>query len=440
MDEALRPPILTSMDGRTVSVLNPGRWNLEAGPDFLDAIIRIGPEECIVRGDIELHIRPLDWRHHKHTGDPRYRNIVAHVTYFEGLLSPPDLPASVLQIPLRTSLLLNPAFSFDGLDLLAYPFASISKLPPCADILKSWTPDQQGNLLDAAGEERLRLKSERMKTVITERGKHQILYEEFMGALGYKHNRLPFLQLAQTIPLERLRQSAESSPLQAYAILLGVGGLLPQQSNPLWDLETRTFVRSIWDIWWKHQTEWFEKGMSRDAWRVCNLRPANNPLRRLMAAAYIFTHYPANLAPVLESAKPPDILSRTIMACLESEGAQSYWAWRGSFSKPRHARAEALIGAGRIAAIFNNVLIPWWAATNAIQVDSLLLNTLPQEDSNRFIKHTAHALFGHDHSPTLYHSGLRQQGLLQIFHDFCLSSKNGCAGCPLPSALNLHQK
>ena len=35
-DPAYRPAVLPAAGGQTVSIENPGRWNLEAGPDFLD--------------------------------------------------------------------------------------------------------------------------------------------------------------------------------------------------------------------------------------------------------------------------------------------------------------------------------------------------------------------------------------------------------------------
>ncbi|MEI6563283.1 MAG: DUF2851 family protein [bacterium] len=434
-----KPLSLTSMDGRSVYVVNPGRWNLEAGPDFLDAILKTGPDEFIMRGDIEIHIRPIDWRHHGHAADPRYSNVIAHITYFDGVLPASDMPSSVLQIPLRGPLNALPAFSFDGLDLLAYPCGALSSLPPCATILKTWTPEQRGHLLDSAGEERMRLKTERLTKSVIEKGRDQALYEEFMCALGYKHNRRPFAQLAQTLPLARLRQDSDNVPLQAYSLLLGVAGLLPTKSNPLWDTETRIFIRELWDIWWKHQSMWHDNIVTLGAWTLSNLRPANHPLRRLMAAAHIFTGENALLTRISTPQKSSLILWNSLLRDLQSAGEHSYWAWRGSFSKPRHCSPEALIGPGRAASILNNVLIPWLAATNSSPTDSLLLAVLPSEDENRLIKHTAHALFGHDHTPALYHSGLRQQGLLQIFHDFCLNSRNGCGACHLPNAL-AHQK
>jgi hypothetical protein len=35
---------------------------MEPGPDFLGAVLRIGPERRRIRGDVEIHLRPSDWR------------------------------------------------------------------------------------------------------------------------------------------------------------------------------------------------------------------------------------------------------------------------------------------------------------------------------------------------------------------------------------------
>lgn len=436
-DPAYRPSPLLAADGRVVHVENPGRWNLEAGPDFLDAVLRIGPDECVLRGDIELHIRPADWRHHGHATDRRYQGVIAHVTYFEGTLGGADLPPPVLQIALKKALKLVPSFSFDSLDLPAYPFATLAPCPPCNTLLKSWTPEQRAALLDSAGEERLRLKTERLIQAMAGGNASQTLFEEIMGALGYKHNRGPFYKLAQCLPLDRLRRDSENSTVTAYALLAGVSGLLPAKTSPLWDEETRIFVRSLWDIWWRHQAAWQGNSLSRDEWVLSHVRPVNHPLRRLMAAAALFTgSHP--LDGIIASLEPSTRSSRLVLETLQNAGGESYWARRSGFSSPRSESAVALIGSGRAATLLTNVIVPWMAATTATKPDPDWLKSLPPEDDNRFGRHTAHALFGHDHNPAFYHSGLRQQGLLQIFHDFCLNSRNGCRDCRLPQTLHSH--
>ena len=440
VDPAYRPCPLTTDDGQLVTVEDPGRWNLEAGPDFLDAILRISPGERRLCGDVELHIRPTDWRHHNHTDDPRYRRVIAHVTYFSGTVPSEELPPGAVQLALHEALRRRPSFSFDSLDILAYPYARTESPPPCAAILRTWTPEDRGALLDAAGSERLRRKTERFSTAMIEKDAGQVLYEETLCALGYKNNRTQFRDLAARISLAALRsESAEGGPEAAYALLCGVAGLLPVKTQPNWDDETRRFVRGLWDVWWKRQSEWREQAMMRNQWTLHNLRPQNHPLRRLMAAAELFggaDPLDKRLAEVPLGAEA----CPTALRLIESGGMDSYWARRHSLSSARLTKPLALIGPGRAAAIVTNVVVPWLASLRKESfTDPAILQKLPTEDDNRFIRHTAHALFGHDHNPSLYRTGLRQQGLMQIFQDFCLNSRGGCKTCAFPQAL-AHQK
>jgi hypothetical protein len=439
-DSSHRPTPLVTPDGQSVTVENPGRWNLEAGPDFLDAVLKLEPGTRRIQGDIELHIRPADWRRHGHANDPRYRRVVAHVTYFEGTVPGDELPAGAIQLALQNALKRSPSFSFESLDVLAYPYARVESRPPCADSLATWNPDDQGALLDAAGMERLRHKTDRLSMAILKRGPEQALYEEIFCALGYKNNRSVCRELAIRLPLEALRHESGNHIPAAYALLCGVAGLIPAKSLPNWDAETRLFVRGLWDIWWKKKSSWETQILSRDLWTLHNLRPQNHPLRRLMAAAELF----CGPAPLLQKLAPmagdAQTTTRMLLSLLEEAGKNSHWAWRHSLSSPRLSKRLAIIGPGRAAALLNNAIVPWLAAQYPDAPSTVaLLRDLPAEDDNRLIRHTAHALFGHDHNPSLYRSGLRQQGLLQIFHDFCLDSRGGCGACTLARSLS-HQK
>jgi len=437
-DPAYRPAPLTAADGRIVTVVEPGYWNLEAGPDFLDAVLRVGPGECTIRGDIEIHIRPADWRHHGHAGDPRYRRVVAHVTYHDGTLPESDLPASVLQIALRTPLKSIPSFSFEGLDPSAYPFAVLSPSPPCARVLQTWSPERREGLLDSAGAERIRLKTGRIAQSVAETSASQTLYEELMAGLGYKYNRAPFRKLARLVSLDCLRRETNGDSVSVYAVLAGVAGLLPAQNNPLWDAESRAFVRSLWDIWWKCRARWDDVALQREEWTLSSLRPVNHPLRRLMAAAVLFTSTPPLEERVLANSLSSPEFCRNTSDILTRTGLDTFWSRREGLSGHRHPEPIALIGQGRAAALLTNVIIPWASAITRTSPGPEVLAVLPGEDDNLHTRHTAHALFGRDHNPALYRRGLRQQGLLQIFHDFCLNSRNGCSECAFPTALS-HQ-
>ena len=86
-DGALRPKDLRTTDGLSVRVIDPGVWNVEAGPDFSHAVLEVGPTRRRVVGDVEIHLHPSDWHAHGHSSDPAYESVIAHVTWYA---APPD--------------------------------------------------------------------------------------------------------------------------------------------------------------------------------------------------------------------------------------------------------------------------------------------------------------------------------------------------------------
>ncbi|WP_286072330.1 DUF2851 family protein, partial [Duncaniella freteri] len=73
----LTPADMVTVDGRRISIIDPGRHNTDAGPDFFNAKIKIG--ERTWAGDVEMHVRASDWHRHHHDSDPAYDSVVLHV-------------------------------------------------------------------------------------------------------------------------------------------------------------------------------------------------------------------------------------------------------------------------------------------------------------------------------------------------------------------------
>lgn len=422
-DSQLRPAALVTLEGEQLTVQEPGRWNLEAGPDFLDAVLVVGPDRRTLRGDVEVHIHPSDWTHHGHRDDPLYRNVIAHICYWPGRAMDDSLPHAAVQVALKTALDADPAFFFESIDITAYPYT----VPPPSH------PDQRPPLaalpaadatrfLTAAGQERLRQKSEVLRASIDRVGEEQTLFEFCVAALGYQHNRGVCRRLARCITVERLRRDAAGDPLAAYALLLGVSGLMPQTAAPTWDAETRRYVRKLWDTWWKMQSRWDVHRVARRAWRLTGIRPQNHPVRRLAAAAMLFAR-PASLATAIRKlpAHSPQRWFDGVRALMAAQPAFAYWQSHLSFGGRKSATPVALIGEPRQASIILNVLIPYLAAVNT-DVNPLL-DAAPTGDSNQIVRQCAHLVFGPDHNPAIYAGGLQQQGLIQIFHDFCLPNR-----------------
>lgn len=439
-DPALRPAALRTNGGERVTVEDPGVWNLEAGPDFLGAAVRIEPGNRRMVGDVELHIHPKDWTAHRHADDRRYDRVRIHVSFFPGSPGHGPLPPGTVQLALRDALAADPSFDFGSIDVAGYPFAARGKQPPCARILEPWGAADIESLLTAAGEERLRRKTEWLQYRIETAGEEQALYEELMGALGYKHNKTPFRRLAEAVPLADLQREADGDARTAYALLAGVAGLLPARASVRWDAETRAFVRTAWDAWWKRREEWESRIIPAAAWRLAGVRPANHPARRLMAAAVLFGTGDSPAARWAETARahPEDCVTRIAAQLAKLDGG--YWARRLSLGGTRQKRPVALIGETRADAIAMNVLVPHMAARGVARpFRQGLLDRLPREPDNGIVRHTAFALLGPDHPPSLYRDSVRKQGLLQIFHDYCLNDRSRCASCGFPDLLRAYR-
>lgn len=431
-DPRLRPSRLSTLEGEPVCVIDPGRWNLEAGPDFRDAVLLIGEERRRICGDVEIHIASNDWTQHGHGGDCRYKNVRVHVTYYADS-NPADLPKGTLHISLADGLRHTAGFHFEDIDLTAYPFHHYGAASPCSEEFKTVSIATKRALLEAAGEERLNRKAQRISLALATQTAEQIFYEQTLYALGFKHNRKPFLTLAERLPVSQLTALCKED---AYAVLLGVSHLMPAKIPPDWPDASRAFARDCWDQWFHHRNQWEERIMMADCWQYANLRPLNDPTRRMAAAAAWFSDGGDLLKKIVNLAKENPITFVKEVTNLLTSVSHPYWSYHESWRSTTKTQPVALVGQGRADAMIINVITPMLAA---LKVDTVfehgLLKNLPRESNNSIIRETAYRLFGRDHPSALYKTELARQGLIQLFQDHCLCGIRSCERCTLPERI-----
>lgn len=69
--------IYSTLSGRRLQIISPGRLNHEKGPDFLNTALLI--DGFLVIGSCEFHKKSSDWIYHNHDEDINYKNVVLHI-------------------------------------------------------------------------------------------------------------------------------------------------------------------------------------------------------------------------------------------------------------------------------------------------------------------------------------------------------------------------
>ena len=269
---------LKTVDGRAVQVLHPGFWNHGAGPDFSRAVLQFdGGSPC--SGDVEVDLQSSGWQSHRHHQNPNYSNVLLHVIWEDDHKTP--LPTLALK-PFLDAPLGELAFWLGSSDAAkTFPDGLAGH---CRQPFEGLPAERVLELLHQAALVRFQGKAAQMACRARQVGWEQALWEGLFRALGYKQNVWPMQRLAEL----RDRIAPDNvifPPLGLQARLLGVGGLLP------WQLSSKqagsdSYLRHLWDYWWRERESFRECMLPQTAWTFYGLRPANHPQRRLGLAAH----------------------------------------------------------------------------------------------------------------------------------------------------------
>jgi hypothetical protein len=444
---------LKTDDGQPVRIFHPGFVSVEGGPDFRGALIQIG-EAAPRSGEVEIDLRAGGWRAHGHDRNPNFQNVLLHVVW--ELDSPAgSRPSTAGHPPLMA---LHQALDAPLAELsLALENEPLRSLPEslrgkCCAPLRELDEAQLTKLLQEAAHVRFQFKAEQFRARARHAGWEQTLWENLFRALGYKHNAWPMQQLAELKPL--WSRGAESA-FEFQARLLGVSGLLPEELTRA-QKSTDTYLRRVWDGWWRERDVFNENILPRAAWKFHGLRPANHPQRRLALAAHWLAA--GDLVQKIEGWITPEkheqLLSPprgerekgardatgwpdSLREILEVEH-DDFWSWHWTLKSARMKKPSPLLGAARVTDLAVNVILPWlWVRAAAGKNEKLQRRieqryfAWPAAEDNSALKLARQRLLGVGQSRAL-RTAAAQQGLMQILRDFCAHSNAVCEHCQFP--------
>jgi len=423
-----------STTGERIKLLQLGVWNREAGPDFAEAAISINGGEAL-KGSVELDPEARDWERHGHSINPDYEGVVLHVFWRR---SPQEFFTRTAGNRCVPQVLLD----IDAHE--APPTQPLAKPGRCSQLLQRLSESQAAQILEAASRFRMNKKAARLARLVEIHGADEALYQALAVTLGYKANQLPFALLAQRLPLAFLHKNRQ----EIEALLFGIAGFIDSTDLSLFDFETRSYLRSLWEHWWPRRIELQRIALGKADWRFNGLRPANDPHRRVAALVEMVKHW-GQIRVLARSCEVSAIrkffagLGKTRAFPSRPSSAKSrqsgethpecteFWRFHYSFRSVRTEKSLALVGESRVNDMLANVFVPY-----AIFSDPTLWNSykqLPSILSNRRAETAAIRLFGRACPfPNLLKKIVFQQGLLQIYEDFCRYDCSDCQRCPFP--------
>lgn len=397
---------LKTVDGEPVAIIDVGRQNRDAGPDFFNAKVRIGDKFWC--GNVEMHLRASDWYRHGHDSDRAYDSVILHVVETNDCrVRRPDgevIPQLVLPTARDFAerygqFVRNPANELACV-------GEIGSLPGV--LVQDW--------LSALAFERLYAKADAISGRLERCAGdwEQAAFITLARAMGAGINGDAFERVAASLPLRLLHKHCDSL-LSLEAFLFGQAGLLNVGARD-------GYVEHLQREYDFLSNKFGLKPVESPGWRMSRMRPASFPHRRLAALAMMVYGGFSLLGRVMT------VSNEAEARALFDVSLTGYWLEHYSFAGPAPSVASAALGRSTVDMLVINVVAPLLMAYGQHTGDDSamdravdLLEHLPGE-SNRYVRDFVRAGIPCGNA-------LVSQAMVQLHREYCDVRK--CLYCRL---------
>ena len=321
------------VSGEKLEIIDCGIHNLDSGPDFFNAKIKI--DETIWAGNVEIHVNSSDWYKHNHDKDFSYHNVVLHIVfnYDKPIFLPggTEIPTWEMQFP---HVLYNKYSEFKINE----------KSIPCEDYFELVDSLKISMWLQNQAIERLEAKTINIQNYLdkTKNDWEHAFYIILARSFGFGINSMPFEQLASCTPLSVVRKCS-SEIFKLEALFFGQAGLLKDAKVDDYLLKLSAeyeFLRK------KHSISPIIGG-----WKTARMRPNNFPQVRIAQFASLMFNIQGLFSAIIEE----DFINlQNYFKISPSE----YWKTHYVFGKPVD-KANTNFGDSAFNIIAINTLAPF---------------------------------------------------------------------------------
>lgn len=326
---------IKTTDGERVEIIDVGRINTDAGPDFFNAKIKIG--DTLWAGNVEIHTASSEWNKHNHQQDKAYDSVILHIV----LQADSDVyridGTKIPQLELKF-----PQHIETNYELLF----SQQKWIPCADkinqvpsiVIQSWK--------NALLTERLEQKMSAIESLLDENNRHweEVFYITLARSFGFGTNSQAFERLAKSLPISILGKHKDQL-FQLEALLFGQAGLLDLETYDEYSANLKKeyeFLRSKYEL----------NPLEKSQWKLLRLRPDNFPHVRIAQFAALIHSSTKLFSKIV--ANPNLVYLKTLFAYETS----IYWKTNYLFGSESKVRTKRL-GEQSINGLIINTVVPF---------------------------------------------------------------------------------
>ena len=326
---------LFTTDGESIEIIDVGKYNTDAGPDFFNAKIKI--DGTVWAGNIEIHTNSTDWNRHNHQNDKAYDTVILHVVHkFDGEVYRTDgegIPQLELTFPAQIEKNYNQLLDEEKWISCADKIQSVPSI-----IIQSWK--------NALLTERLEQKMNNIETLLAQNNQHweEAFYITLARTFGFGTNSQAFEMLAKSLPLTILGKHKDDI-FQLEALLFGQSGLLDVANDDDYSQKLKKefeFLQAKYDL----------ISLNNEQWKLLRLRPDNFPHVRIAQFAALLHASSKLFSKIVEN---PDVeYIRQLFDCQPSD----YWNVHYLFGTKSFFKIKKL-GKQSIDGILINTIVPF---------------------------------------------------------------------------------
>lgn len=397
---------LKTENGETLEIISLGTHNLLAGPDFLNAQLRIDGQHWA--GNVEIHEKSSYWYAHHHEKDEAYTNVILHVVWEHNteVFSKNNFPIATLV--LKNILQKETLFSYQALINKSATFVN------CENQVAGIDSFFRNRWLERLYVERLNDKSKLILQRLQESKNdwEAILYKMLLKNFGLKINGEAFFELSEELSFSILRKNRDSV-LSVEALLFGTSNMLEEECTDQYFIDLKEeykYLESKYALKKSHLTPAYFK-----------LRPYNFPTIRLSQIAALYN-------------KEVNLFQQ-LVSCNELESyytifdvsASNYWSEHYTFGKETTSVKIKKLSKSFIDLLIVNTILPLkFCYLKAMGEDAsesifLMIEKIKKED-NRIIN-------SFDKIGFKTNTALGSQAQIQLYNNYC--RKNKCLQCEI---------